>query len=166
MRKLEINYTKNGKVISITEKDNWSKIIIEKLILGLILFFLTYWITNALNPNPIIEKSCYKKDELVNFVLYNPARAPAEDFNMIVFERYGGGGKSYADNELCSVDVYDFQPLYTLIRCNYIPPGSSTTIGVNFYDENQSVFKYSSWGKTTPKEDFEEGHYLLSCKSN
>ena len=146
------------------EWKNWLiKCVIEVVLLGLILFFMTYYITNSLNPNPIIEKSCYKDGNSTYFVFHNPSRAPAEDFNMIVFDMYGGGSKSYADYELCSADIYSFQPKYTLIHCDYIPPKGNIEIGINFNNKTKSNFIYSSWGKTSPKEDFEENNYSLYC---
>lgn len=161
---IKINYRKDGKVSSILEKDNWLiKSFIQVIILGLILFVFTDRINDSINPNPIINKSCYKDGDEIVLTLSNPSKIPAEDFNMILFERYGGGSKSYADHELCDVDTYKFQPLYTLLHCDYIPPKSDLRIGIGFENKTQSIFQYSSWGKTSPKEDYEKNNYALLC---
>ena len=172
MRKLKVNYTKDGnRISSITEKNNWiQKSLfngpVNVLVIGLILFFITLWITNSLNPNPIIEKSCYKEGDQINFILYNPSKAPAEDFSMILYESELGGGKSYVDYELCNVERYEHQLKYTHIHCNYIPPRSYAKIGISFNDKNKTKFHYSSWGKTTPQEDSEKGNYILNCSDD
>ena len=153
------------KMSTPTERRNFIlQFIILAIIGSLITFFITYLIGNQLNPNPEVKKTCYPGKDGINFVLNNPSKIPAEDFNMIIYEDYGGGGKSYADNELCVADIYNFQPKYTLIHCDYIPPNSKAEIGIRFENKTQIKFKYSSWGKTTPKEDYEEGFYEISCK--
>lgn len=134
--------------------------LISVVVLGVILILILMFI---INPNPKIIKTCRSNSNGVEFILNNPSRYPAEDFNMIIYERYGGGEKSYADNELCNADTYYFQPLYTLIHCDYIPPNSKINIGINFENKTQTEFDYSSWGKTTPKEDFEESRQILIC---
>lgn len=138
--------------------------LINVVILGVVLILILILIINPLiNPNPEVTTTCYSNNDDVEFILNNPSRAPAEDFNMIIYEGYGGGGTSYADNELCDADTYDFQPLYTLIHCDYIPPNSEINIGIRFENKTQTEFYYSSWGKTTPKEDFEKLRQALIC---
>ncbi len=138
--------------------------LIGVIFLGVVLILISMFIINPIiNPNPKITKTCYSNNDEVEFILNNPSKAPAEDFNIIIYERYGGGGTSYADHELCNADTYKFQPQYTLIHCDYIPPKSNVKIGVRFDNRNQIKFEYSSWGKTTPKEDFEELRQILVC---
>ncbi len=156
-------FNKFGKLIK-KEPVWFVRDLISVVVLGVILVLILMFIVNPIiNPNPKITKTCYSDNDEIKFLLNNPSRAPAEDFNMIIYERYGGGGKSYADNELCNADTYYFQPLYTLIHCDYIPPNSKINIGINFENKTQTEFDYSSWGKTTPKEDFEESRQILIC---
>lgn len=171
MRKIKITYTKDGKLSSIKEKYDWLLKIILKgifnvLFLGIILYFITsYFILPAINPNPTIIPSCYKKGTGgIEFILYNPSRAPAEDFNMIIYGTYGGGASSYADNELCEAKSYGFQPLFTLIHCDYIPPDSKIEISVFFRNDTKSNFGYSSWGRTSPLKDTANDFKLLYCQ--
>lgn len=135
-------------------KINWVwKSLFEVVILGLILFGLTFWITAVLVPNPEIQKTCYIEGENIKFILDNPSKYPAEDYNLIIYEKYWHGhSTSYVVSELCTVDVYPTQSKYTLIHCDYIPPNSQANINIDFENKTKTQFKYSSWGKTTPKE--------------
>lgn len=134
--------------------------IVSGLIVGLILFFSSLYLTSALIPNPEINASCYYKNDVTHFFLYNPSEHIAEDYNLIIYEPYWHGhGTSYVIDELCDVGVYPKQQAYTLIHCDYLPPKSYADISIDFEDKSLTQFKYSSWGRTTTKKTNE----IIKC---
>ena len=139
-------------------KTSWFwRTMFETIVVGLFMVILTLQITNALNPNPEINESCYWDGDEIRFILNNPSKAPAEEYNLIIYEKYDGSYGISID-ELCNVSSY-FQDEYTLIYCDYIPPKSHANVSINLEDKSKRNFKYSSWGRTTRKK-YEK---MISC---
>jgi len=128
---------------------------VPALIVGIFLLILGYWLTSVLNPTPELKLSCYRDSNSVYLTINNPSKYVAEEYNLLIYEQFGGiSGGSWAEDDLCQISYHEHQPeRITSIKCDYVPPKTSTLIQINFENSSVGSFKYLSWGKTKSEEN-------------
>jgi len=128
--------------------------LIFAVLAGIILLFFGWWLDGKLNPSPELALSCYSDNNSVYLYIDNPSRYVAEDYNLLIYEKFGGmSGGSWAEGDLCNVNFHKFQPdRITSVQCEYIPPKTKTLIQINFANSSAKSFNYDSWGKTKSEE--------------
>jgi hypothetical protein len=157
-------------------KENWPKLIIELIFLtvvgGLILFALTYFITEQLKPETDISVGCEIKKGInanytVDIYFDNKASFAGDDFYIYIWGITSSiWNSNFSVSEQCrriqELDI-DSDKRFKIF-CEFIPPKSKTVFNIDS-ELNEEIISSNSiklewWGRTTPYSTKK----LVKCK--